>query len=113
MTGLDRQRKLVKVAPMLNDNGEVLIKEHEIQYDSLVLSVGGITNDFGTPGVDQNCFLLNTPADAEHLRKQILLRAFQVVTGNSAVPKLRIGIVGGGATVRMSHIPSIPIQLHV
>lgn len=101
MSALDRQRKLIKVAPILDDDtGEVLIREREIEYDSLVLAVGGITNDFGTPGVQKNCLFLNTPQDAEHLRKQILLHAFQVVTGNSPCSKLRIGIVGAGATVK-------------
>jgi len=98
MNGLNRTKKLVKLAPLLGQDGKTLVQPREIQYDTLVLAVGAITNDFGTKGVRENCIFLNTPADAEYLRRQILGQALSVVTGNSVVPKLRIGIIGGGAT---------------
>src|SRR6201993_3588646 len=48
--GVDRGTREVVIAPMLDEDGTVLIERHRIRYDYLVLAVGSITNDFATPG---------------------------------------------------------------
>ncbi|CAL8110195.1 unnamed protein product [Orchesella dallaii] len=98
MQGLDKSRKVIKIGPIKDFDGRQVAPERELRYDSLVIAVGGLTNAFGTPGVSEHCVCLDTPADAEYLRKRILGQALSVVMGSSPVPKLRIGIVGGGAT---------------
>jgi NADH dehydrogenase len=103
MSGLDRSRRIVKVGPILDTDGDCVVREREVPYDTLVIAVGAVTNDFGTPGVVQNCICLNTPKDAEYLRKKILLQALKVATGNTPVPKVRIGIVGAG-TMRIYYV---------
>lgn len=50
MSGLDRAGKSITPAPTLDDDGQVLMPERSISYDSLVIAVGSTTNDFGTPG---------------------------------------------------------------
>ena len=51
MTGLDRQRREVQVAPYLDDEGRQVTPQREFGYDTLVIAVGSQSNDFGTPGV--------------------------------------------------------------
>lgn len=72
MNGLDRSRKVIKIAPIMDLDGRQIAGPRELRYDTLVLAVGGTTNAFGTPGVKENCICLDTPADAEYLRKRIL-----------------------------------------
>ena len=52
MTGLDRERREVQVAPLFDDEGA---RGHAAArvfgYDTLVVAVGSQSNDFGTPGV--------------------------------------------------------------
>ncbi|WP_028450309.1 MULTISPECIES: NAD(P)/FAD-dependent oxidoreductase [Chitinibacter] len=98
LQGVDRERKTIALAPVQGANGEQLTGAREIGYDTLVLALGAIANDFGTPGAREHCMFLNTPGDAEQLRRRILDLSFAVgATGNGA-SKLTIGIVGGGAT---------------
>ena len=72
--------------------------ERDIHYDWLVLAVGAEANDFGTPGVREHCLFLNTPADADRLRKQLLALTFRASANPDGVQPVRVSIVGGGAT---------------
>ncbi|KUJ91957.1 MAG: FAD-dependent pyridine nucleotide-disulfide oxidoreductase, partial [Pseudomonas sp. 63_8] len=65
MSGLDRTSKSITLAPTLDDDGQVLMPERRITYDSLVIAVGSTTNDFGTPGAAEHCIFLDTRAQAE------------------------------------------------
>ncbi|WP_035051779.1 NAD(P)/FAD-dependent oxidoreductase [Andreprevotia chitinilytica] len=98
MDGLDRERKVVRIAEVRDDTDELLAEPREIGYDTLVLALGAIANDFGTPGAQDHCMFLNTPEDAEKLRKKILALSFAVGASGNPVKKLNIGIVGGGPT---------------
>jgi NADH dehydrogenase len=72
MNGLDKKRKVIKIAPIKDYDGNTIAGPRELSYDTLVLAVGGISNSFGTPGVDKHCVKLDTPKDAEFLRRRIL-----------------------------------------
>jgi len=98
MTGLDRKKKQIHIGPINDYTGKPISGPRDLSYDTLVLAVGGISNSFGTPGVDKHCICLDTPADAELLRRQILSQALSVVLGSAPSGRLRIGIVGAGAT---------------
>ncbi|WP_373976532.1 NAD(P)/FAD-dependent oxidoreductase [Chitinibacter sp. SCUT-21] len=98
MKGLDRERKTIQLASVCDANGDILTGERDIAYDTLVLALGAIANDFGTPGAQKHCMFLNTPNDAEKLRRRILDLSFAVGTSGHGASKLTIGIVGGGAT---------------
>jgi NADH:ubiquinone reductase (H+-translocating) len=92
----------VVVAPILDENGAELIERHRIRYDYLVIAVGSVSNDFGTPGVAQNCLFLETREGADRFRMKLLnhcLRVSRAMSGNpSAEAFVDIAIVGGGAT---------------
>src|SRR5207237_3667680 len=49
MIGLDRTGKEVHLAATFDDEGREITPPRSIRYDTLVIAIGSITNDFGTP----------------------------------------------------------------
>lgn len=99
LRGLDRQRRRLHLAAMLDDDGEEILPARELAYDRLVLSLGSVSNDFATPGVAEYCHFIDSPGQAEAFRRDMLdtfLRYSAAAQHES--PRLRVGIVGGGAT---------------
>ncbi len=99
MSGLDRANKHITLAPTLDDDGQVLMPERRISYDSLVIAVGSTTNDFGTVGAAEHCIFLDTRAQAERFHRRMLshyLRAHASEHEQGA--QINIAIVGAGAT---------------
>ncbi|MFC6668912.1 NAD(P)/FAD-dependent oxidoreductase [Marinobacterium aestuariivivens] len=95
LQGLDREKRQIRLAPILDEEGNEIMPQRSLDYDLLVLSIGSVTNDFGTPGAAEHCVFLDSRAQAEHFRQQ-LLRAYLRTSAN---PKpLKIAIVGAGAT---------------
>ncbi|GGY10066.1 NAD(P)/FAD-dependent oxidoreductase [Paludibacterium paludis] len=96
MDGLDPERNVLRLAPVSGQNGQALCPVREVAYDWLVLAVGAQANDFGTPGAHENALFLNTPEDAERLRRTVLEHVFRC--GCHPERALSIAIAGGGAT---------------
>jgi NADH dehydrogenase len=100
--GLERTRREVIVAPLVDEGGRELIGRHRIAYDLLVLAVGSETNDYGTPGAAQHCLFLDNRRQADRFRQQLLNQCLRVSREQSAKPgarsTVRIAIVGAGAT---------------
>ncbi len=48
---IDRAARTITTVPMLDERGDEIIGRHSIRYDYLVMAIGGISNDFGVPGV--------------------------------------------------------------
>jgi NADH dehydrogenase len=99
MSGLDRASKSIILAPTLDDDGQVLVPERRIAYDSLVLAVGSSTNDFGTPGAAEHCIFLDTRAQAERFHRRMLSHYLRAHANEGADgSQIDIAIVGAGAT---------------
>lgn len=96
MVGLDRERKAIALAPLLDDEGKEVLPARELTYDQLVMAVGSVSNDFGTPGVADNCFFLDSHQQAERFHRSLLNQFLRVNQTSSDV--LKLAIVGGGAT---------------
>jgi NADH dehydrogenase len=99
MDGLDRANRQVRLAPIVDPDGQEVIPSRTVPYDTLVIAVGGTSNDFGIPGVKEHCMFLDTHEQAERVQQRLLntcLRA-QLEEAPEA-RKLRIAIVGAGAT---------------
>ncbi|BAJ02451.1 NAD(P)/FAD-dependent oxidoreductase [Shewanella violacea] len=94
---LDAENKLIKVAPITDDMGKLLLPERQIKYDKLVIAVGSVSNDFNTPGVRENCFFLDSHQQANRFH-HALLDSFTRVHQSESINELNIAIVGGGAT---------------
>ncbi|MDP3902661.1 MAG: FAD-dependent oxidoreductase, partial [Methylococcaceae bacterium] len=100
MEGLNRQAKEIFVSPTVNDQGEVLIPKRTFSYDTLVISVGSVSNTFGIKGVDEHCMFLDTTSQAFKFQKQLVESYIKTHVGVDATrdKPLSIAIVGAGAT---------------
>jgi NADH dehydrogenase len=100
LTGIDREKRQIQVAPFYDDSGELVTPQQTIHYDTLIISIGSLTNDFGTPGVEQFAQRLESLADAKRFHMRLInacLRA-QVQTQPLASHQLQVVIIGAGAT---------------
>ncbi len=99
---IDRQARRVHIAPVFDHRGHEVVSAHSVRYDYLVLAYGSMTNDFGTPGVAENCIFLDSRGQADNFRDQLLNHCLRVSramqTDPSSDAHVRVAIVGGGAT---------------
>jgi NADH dehydrogenase len=102
LESVDREAQEIVIAPILDDDGSEVIGRHRIRYDYLVLAVGSVSNDFGTPGVKQHCLSLESRKDADRFRRKLLNQCLRVSRQMTLDPQAeafaRVAIVGGGAT---------------
>lgn len=99
LSDLDRDNREIELAPLDDEAGNELLGKRRIGYDYLVLSLGSISNDFGTPGVAAHCYFLDSAKQAEAFRRGMLNTFLRYGHGDTTtVPSLSIAIVGGGAT---------------
>lgn len=100
MDGLDRSRRLIHLAPILDPEGQEVIPRRTMGYDTLVIAVGGVCNDFGTPGIKEHCLFLDNHHQADQVHRCLLgacLRT-QLQEGPLRKGQLQVAIVGAGAT---------------
>jgi NADH dehydrogenase len=98
---IDRSARTVTTAPLLDERGEEIIGRHSIRYDYLVMAIGGISNDFGVPGVREHAMFLEDRPQADRFRQKLLnacLRTNHAHQTGNAEARVRVSIVGGGAT---------------
>jgi NADH dehydrogenase len=97
---LDRVAKQIHVAAMFDNEGSLITPSRSIRYDTLVIAIGSVTNDFGTPGVAKHAVQLETSADAARFNR-LLVNAY-VRAQTQAEPvragQLHVAIIGAGAT---------------
>ena len=100
MHRLDRARHVVQVAPFVDEDGETVTPQRDVDYDKLVIAVGSRTNDFGTPGAREYAISLDDADAAERFHRRLVnafMRAHAQRDPLSAA-QLRIAIIGAGAT---------------
>lgn len=95
LQGLDRERKTITIGSLNDDDGVELLPRRDIPYDTLVLSIGSVTNFFNVPGAEKNAISIDTMHQAEHFRRRMIGLC---VRADQAQSKLNIAIIGGGAT---------------
>ncbi|MCC5812178.1 MAG: NAD(P)/FAD-dependent oxidoreductase [Ectothiorhodospiraceae bacterium] len=95
LTGVDVRERTVTLAPICDAEGEEILPERQLPYDYLVLAVGSLCNDFGTPGVAQHCMMMDSRQQAERFRERFMNACLQANHLNAPVS---VAIVGGGAT---------------
>jgi NADH dehydrogenase len=102
LQGIDPAAREIVLAPIVDEDGVEIMGSHRLRYDWLVLAVGSVTNDFGTPGAAQNCTFLDNQLQADRFRHRLLdhcLRVSRTLSYDPAAEAfVRIVIVGGGAT---------------
>jgi NADH dehydrogenase len=102
LEAIDRAARQVVVAPIPDEDGTELVGRHRIRYDYLVIAVGAVSNDFGTPGAKEFCLFLDDRDQADRFRQRLLNQCLRVSRSLSENPdsgaQVEIAIVGGGAT---------------
>lgn len=101
MTGLDRARREVHVAAYVDPGeGERVTGARVVGYDTLILAVGSLTNDFGTPGVKEHAIALETPGQADRFHRRLVNACLRA--NAQAEPlgpqQLQVAVIGAGAT---------------
>jgi len=97
LEGIDRDRKVIVLSELRDENQELLIPQRELEYDILVMAIGSTSNDFNTPGVRDNCIFLDSPEQAHRFRTE-MNNQFLKLHAKNGQGTVDIAIVGAGAT---------------
>jgi NADH dehydrogenase len=101
MVGVDREHREIRLGRLLDADGiEVAAEERRVPYDTLVIAVGSQINDFGTPGVKEHAFALDTPEQAIRFNKRLIHACVRANSqpGTLRPVQLQVAIIGAGAT---------------
>lgn len=98
MQGLDRQNKQILLGPLRDESGREIVPASRLSYDTLVVSVGSVSNHFGIPGAPENCLHLDTLAQAENFHRRLVRLILRAQADPQQLGPLHIAIIGGGAT---------------
>ncbi|SNS63613.1 NADH dehydrogenase [Noviherbaspirillum humi] len=103
LIGLDRERKQLRVAASLDEDGIEILPEREIAYDTLVLAIGSVTNFFNTTGAAEHAIALDTVPQAERFRRRLIAACMRAQNrlgehAGESNPQVDVVIIGGGAT---------------
>jgi NADH dehydrogenase len=100
VAGLDRKRRELQLAAVLDDDGKEILPAGILPYDTLVFCVGSVGNDFGIAGVAEHAISLDTAEDAERFHRRLVAACVRAESrasrGESAA--VDIVIIGAGAT---------------
>jgi NADH:ubiquinone reductase (H+-translocating) len=100
MIGLDRAKRQVLLAATFDEEGRQITPPRAIRYDTLVIAIGSVTNDFGTPGAARYAVPLETAEQAARFNRRLVNAC---IRANAQVEPVRPGqlhvaIIGAGAT---------------
>ncbi|UPY38032.1 NAD(P)/FAD-dependent oxidoreductase [Sediminicoccus sp. KRV36] len=100
MVGLDREAKEILLGAMLDDEGREITPASRLGYDTLIISVGSVTNDFGTPGAAQHAIPLETLEQASRFNRRLVNACLRANAQAEPVRpgQLHVAIIGAGAT---------------
>ena len=100
MIGLDPFRREVQVGSVVEENGTEVTPARSYQYDTLVLALGSLTNDFGTPGVVEHAVRLETPEQAARFHRGLVNACIRAQSQTEPLKpgQLQVVIIGAGAT---------------
>jgi NADH dehydrogenase len=100
MVGLDRARREVMVGPFIDEDGDLVTPARSFHYDTLVIAVGSLTNDFGTPGVREHAIALETPRQAALFHRRLVNACIRAHAQHEPLrpEQLHVAIIGAGAT---------------
>lgn len=100
MIGLDRARQQVLLGATHDEEGREITPPRPVGYDTLVISIGSVVNDFGTPGAAEHAIALDSVTQATRFHRRLVnacIRA-HVQEGGVRPGQLDVVIIGAGAT---------------
>src|SRR5271163_4913606 len=100
MIGLNRAKRQIYVAPSVDEEGETVIPPRVLGYDTLVIAVGSLSNDFGTPGVREFAIPLDTLDQAARFNRRMINACLRANAQYEPLrpAQLHCAIIGAGAT---------------
>ena len=100
MIGIDRTNKRVHLAATHDEDGREITPDRWFSYDTLVIAIGSVSSDFGTPGVNEHAFMLDTPEQAEKFNRRLINACVRAYAQEGPVRpgQLHVAIIGAGAT---------------
>jgi len=100
MIGLDRAAKTITLAPLHDEDGREICPQSSLAYDTLVIAVGSVTNDFGTPGAKEFSVPLETPEQASRFNRRVVNAFLRAQNQSEPIRpgQLHVAIIGAGAT---------------
>lgn len=100
MVGIDPAAKSIHLAATIDDEGREITPAASLEYDTLVVAVGSVTNDFGTPGAAEFAVPLETPEQASRFNRRLINACLRANAQAEPVRpgQLHVAIIGAGAT---------------
>ncbi len=100
LKGLNRQTKTIDLAPYIDSDGLPVTPIQQISYDTLVICIGSLSNDFGTQGVQEYALRLETQNDAKQFHSKMVNACIRAHTQTADIhqSQLHVAIIGAGAT---------------
>ena len=98
MSYIDRDNQSIYLDPLYDEDGLEILPERTVEYDYLVMAIGSVTNDFGTLGVSEHCYCLDSLIQAERFHRALLNQLLKINQEGVTKKKIHVAIVGAGAT---------------
>ena len=100
MIGLDRAAKTITLAALRDEDGREISPQSNLVYDTLIMAVGSVTNDFGTPGAKAFAVPLETPEQASRFNRRLVNACLRAQNQGEPIGpgQLHVAIIGAGAT---------------
>jgi NADH dehydrogenase len=98
--GLDRAAKQLHLAATQDEEGRQITPQASLGYDTLIMAIGSVTNDFGTPGAAQYAVPLETPEQASRFNRRLVNACLRANSQDAPIRpgQLHVAIIGAGAT---------------
>ena len=100
VVGLDRASKQLLLGATRDEDGREITPATSLPYDTLVMAIGSVTNDFGTPGAAKFAVPLENPEQASRFNRRLVNACLRANTQTDPVRpgQLHVAIIGAGAT---------------
>jgi NADH dehydrogenase len=100
MIGINRAQRQVHLAATVDEEGCQITPRRSFTYDTLVVAIGSVGNDFGTPGVMRHAIMLDTPVEAQRFNHRLINACVRAYAQPEPIRpgQLHVTIIGAGAT---------------
>jgi NADH dehydrogenase len=100
MQSIDRVQKTIHLQPYRDELLQEVTPPQSIDYDTLVICVGSLSNDFGTPGVKEHALRLENQMDAKNFHAKMINACIKAHYQPESISdgQLHVAIIGAGAT---------------
>lgn len=97
---LNLEQREIIVSAFESTPGEIIFPERKLPFSKLCIAVGSTSNYYNTPGAAVHTISLNSPADAERFRVEMLKHMIRTEHKKESAPDsaIEVVIIGGGAT---------------